>query len=151
MAKIDLKDAHFMIPIAQEDRIFLRFEWKNKNYHFNCLPFGLSSAPWVFTKTTKPIVAALRELGLCLIIYIDDIIILIMTDTESLLKEHCRTALYQLSHCPTNWEYQSSHTSHSHGFIVLQELASMSPRSQENLNYSIVAPTKEATEELEWW
>ena len=43
MAKIDLKDAYFMIPIAQEDRVFLYFEWKNKSYRFNCLPFGLSS------------------------------------------------------------------------------------------------------------
>ena len=94
MAKIDLKDAYFMIPIAQEDRDFLCFEWKNKNYHFNCLPFGLSSAPWVFTKTTKPVVAALRELGLRLIIYIDDI--LMMAETESLLKEHILAAVYLL-------------------------------------------------------
>ena len=26
MAKIDLKDAYFMIPIAQEDRDFLKFQ-----------------------------------------------------------------------------------------------------------------------------
>ena len=52
MVKIDLKDAYFMIPIAQEDRTFLCFQWQNKAYQFNCLPFGLSSAPWVFTKTS---------------------------------------------------------------------------------------------------
>ena len=45
MAKIDLKDAYFMIPIAQEDREFLKFQWKDRSYQFNCLPFGLSSAP----------------------------------------------------------------------------------------------------------
>ncbi len=33
MAKVDLKDAYFMIPIAQEDK------------DVNCLPFGLSSVP----------------------------------------------------------------------------------------------------------
>ena len=94
MAKIDLKDAYFMIPIAQEDREFLCFQWKDRSYQFNCLPFGLSSAPWVFTKTTRPMVAALRELGLRLIIYIDDI--LAMAETESLLRDHTTAVIYLL-------------------------------------------------------
>ena len=63
MAKIDLKDAYFMIPMAQGDREFLRFQWKDKTYQFNCLPFRLSSAPWVFTMTTRPVVATLQELS----------------------------------------------------------------------------------------
>ena len=94
MAKIDLKDAYFMIPIAQEDREFLKFQWKDQTYQFNCLPFGLSSVPWVFTKTTRPVVAALREIGLRLIIYIDDI--LVMAETESLLKDHVTAVVYLL-------------------------------------------------------
>ena len=49
MAKIDLKDAYFMIPIGQEDRELLKFQWKDRLYQFNCLPFGLSSSPWVFS------------------------------------------------------------------------------------------------------
>ena len=94
MAKIDLKDAYFMIPIAQEDRYFLKFQWKDKTYQFNCLPFGLSSAPWVFTKTIRPVVATLREVGLRMIIYIDDI--LVMAETESLLKDHITAVVYLL-------------------------------------------------------
>ena len=30
MAKIDQKDAYFMIPITREDRDFLKFQWKDK-------------------------------------------------------------------------------------------------------------------------
>ena len=52
MAKIDLKDAYFMVPMAKEDRTYLCFQWKGRAYQFNCLPFSLSSVPWVFTKTT---------------------------------------------------------------------------------------------------
>ena len=44
-------------------------------YQFNCLPFGLSSAPWVFTKTLKPVIALLREMGVRIIVYIDDVLI----------------------------------------------------------------------------
>ena len=64
MTKVDLKDAYFMIPVATNHRSLLQFKWIGKTYQFNCLPFGLSSAPWVFTKTTKPIVAILRTMGL---------------------------------------------------------------------------------------
>ena len=67
---------------------------ERKAYQFNCLPFGLSSAPWVFTKTTRPVVAALRELGLRLIIYIDDI--LVVAETESLLKDHIMGVVFLL-------------------------------------------------------
>ena len=50
MTKINLKDAYFMIPIH---RSVLRFSTQNRLYQFSCLPFGLSCAPWVFTKTLR--------------------------------------------------------------------------------------------------
>ena len=40
MAKINLKDAYFMVLMAKEDRKYL---WKGKVYH---LCFGLSFDPW---------------------------------------------------------------------------------------------------------
>ena len=53
MASIDLKDAYYSIPVADEDRKFLMFEWKGTFYQFTCLPNGLSCAPRVFTKNLK--------------------------------------------------------------------------------------------------
>lgn len=50
MISIDLKDAYLSVPIWEEDRRFLRFSWGTYLYEFQCLPFGLSSAPRVFTK-----------------------------------------------------------------------------------------------------
>ena len=94
MTKVDLKDAYFMIPIASNHRRLLRFQWKGKTYQFNCLPFGLSSAPWVFTKTTRPVVAILRSIGLRVIIYIDDI--LIMADTPTMAREHTAGLIFLL-------------------------------------------------------
>ena len=43
---------------------------------FACLPFVLATAPKVFTKLMKPVVAMLRQRGVRLIIYIHDILII---------------------------------------------------------------------------
>ena len=72
MASVDLKDAYYSIPIAEEDRKFLMFEWKGKYHQFTCLPNGLSSAPRIFTKILKPIYAHLRSNGHTCMGHIDD-------------------------------------------------------------------------------
>ena len=50
MTSIDLRDAYFSIPIHEDHHRFLGFSWEKAYYCFQCLPFGLSSAPRVFTK-----------------------------------------------------------------------------------------------------
>jgi hypothetical protein len=59
---------YLTIPIHPSHREYLRFRFQGKHYQFNCLPFGLSSAPWVFTKTLKPVIALLREMGVRIIV-----------------------------------------------------------------------------------
>lgn len=76
MTSIDLKDAYYLIPIADSDRKFLRFIFEGKLYQFTCLPFGLNVAPYTFTKLLKPVVSRLRERGLLLVLYLDDLLIL---------------------------------------------------------------------------
>ena len=76
ITKVDLKDAYFAIPLNCQDRKLLRFQWQGKLYQFNCVPFELSSAPCIFTKATKPEVTILRTLGMRIIIYINDILVM---------------------------------------------------------------------------
>ena len=94
MAKVDLKDAYFMIPIHTTQRKYLRFVVAGSVYEFNCLPFGLSSAPWVFTKTLKPVAALLREMGVRLVVYIDDI--LILAESRQRAHEQAEALMYLL-------------------------------------------------------
>ena len=94
LAKIDLKDTYFAVPISTQDRKYLRFRWGKKTFQFNCLPYGLSCAPWVFTKITKAAVSVLREMSIRLIIYIDDI--LVMAESETLLRDHVAGIIYLL-------------------------------------------------------
>ena len=74
--KVDLKDAYFLVPIDWNHRKYLCFQLGEETYQFTCLPFGLTSVPWVFTKTLKPVAALGQALGLRLVIYIDDILLL---------------------------------------------------------------------------
>jgi hypothetical protein len=73
LASLDLRDAYYSVPIAVESRKFLRFIWGNKLYQYTSLPNGLSSAPRLFTKLLKPVMATLRNKGLVSSIYIDDL------------------------------------------------------------------------------
>ncbi len=91
MTKIDLKDAYFTIPIHTTSRSVLHFSTEQNLYEFSCLPFGLPCAPWVFTKTLKPALTLLKELGIRLVAYIDDIFVL-----AEIAKDHTSALIYLL-------------------------------------------------------
>ncbi|XP_066590815.1 uncharacterized protein [Prorops nasuta] len=74
MASLDLEDAYFLVPILKKSRKFLRFKFENTIYEFTSMPFGLCTAPLVFTKFMRPVVCHLRGQGLLSVIYLDDIL-----------------------------------------------------------------------------
>jgi hypothetical protein len=84
--KVDLKDAYLTVPLHPDCFSFLQFEWEGKFYQYLTLAFGLAPAPWAFTKMLKPIVAFLRERGVRLVIYFDNILIT-NASKEKLLKD----------------------------------------------------------------
>ena len=74
---IDLHDAYLHIPIVKHHPCFLCFVWHNVPYQWKVLPFGLATAPRVFTCLTKPILFLWHHKGLCIVICLDDILVLI--------------------------------------------------------------------------
>ncbi|KAI8432187.1 hypothetical protein MSG28_004646 [Choristoneura fumiferana] len=48
----------------KDHRKYLRFMFNDSLYEFNCLPFGLATAPYAFTKLLKPVMEFLREQGI---------------------------------------------------------------------------------------
>ena len=87
MAKIDLTDCFWGLPVSREDQRALAFTWRGQNYVFKCLPFGLSLAPMYITKLYRHVVEYLQARGHRVIIYIDDMLILGNT------KERCAESL----------------------------------------------------------
>ncbi|KAI8506505.1 hypothetical protein Bbelb_159320 [Branchiostoma belcheri] len=58
--------------IYTQDSIPTRFSWKKRFFMFASLPFGLSPAPFVFTKLMRPVVAHWRGQGFRCFMYLDD-------------------------------------------------------------------------------
>ena len=75
LASIDLKDAYFHVAMNPVHQKFLRFFWEGRAYQYVTLPFGLTSAPRVFTKVLAPVVAHIRTLGVHICAYLDDLLI----------------------------------------------------------------------------
>ena len=100
MTSTDLKDAYISVPIAQEHRQFLRFGWEDHLFKFQCHPFGLTSAPRVFTKLLKPVMSLLRQKGIRCIINL-----LIMAQSKPELEDQIRDIplLCQLLGFRINW------------------------------------------------
>ena len=76
---IDLQDAYLHVPIVKHHRQFLHFVLHNVPYQWRVLPFGLATAPRVFTSLTKPILFLCHRKGLRIVIYLDDILVLVLS------------------------------------------------------------------------
>lgn len=111
MATIDLKDAYFLVKMNENSQKYLRFLFNKEMYEFKVLPFGLSSAPYVFTKLIRPILAHLRLQGVTIINYLDDFIII--SESKQTCKDNVALVCKFLL---------------SLGFIINYEKSQLSPR-----------------------
>ena len=83
MASVDLRDAYYTVPIHANSRKYLRFFWNGQLWQYKALPNGLSSAPRLFTKLLKPLLATLRKSGYLVLAYLDDTIIIGKTKAQT--------------------------------------------------------------------
>ena len=73
LAKLDLKSAYRMVPVSPQDQHLLGLEWRGTVFCDQALPFGLRSAPIIFTAVADGLAWALHCSGLhSFIHYLDD-------------------------------------------------------------------------------
>ena len=87
MGKLDLSNAYFHIGVAREAQPFLGFQWRGRVWRWMALPFGIATAPRIFSKLMKHALKTARQLGVALVVYLDDVLVLAPT------KEQCRLHL----------------------------------------------------------
>lgn len=139
LIKLDLKDAYLAVPIYQPHRCFLRLQWQGVMWQFKVLPFGMSSAPYTFTKIMKPEVSALRRLGIRLILYLDDMQLL--DQSKERIRHHFASALKLLVALGFLVNLKKSVLSQEIGIPRihhgLYQDGHISPKTQNALNHSI--------------
>ena len=73
LIKVDLKNAYRMVPVHSQNRHLLGICWEGNCYADMALPFGLRSAPMIFTAVADATGWALSQAGVELFIhYLDD-------------------------------------------------------------------------------
>lgn len=95
MSTVDLKDAYYLISAYPWDRKYLRLKLGPELYKFTCLPFGLSSTSYSFTKLMKPILEKLKQSGITCVNYLDDFLILGSTRGKGMENVDCATNLLE--------------------------------------------------------
>ena len=82
----DLSSAYHHIEIHGDSTSYLGFEWQGEFFYFAVLPFGISTAPWLFTTVMGHCGRFLRSpgLGLDLLLYLDDLVFAAATAAGSL-------------------------------------------------------------------
>ncbi|XP_069820999.1 uncharacterized protein [Dendropsophus ebraccatus] len=88
LSSVDIQDAYLHVPIYPPHQRFLRFAVGEEHYQFVALPFGLASAPRVFTKTMAAVMALLRARGVSVTPYLDDILVKAPSRDQNLESLH---------------------------------------------------------------
>ncbi|KAM9975309.1 hypothetical protein ACTFIW_010337 [Dictyostelium discoideum] len=84
MVKLDIKKAYLHVLVDPQYRDLFRFVWKGSHYRWKTMPFGLSTAPRIFTMLLRPVLRMLRDINVSVIAYLDDLLIVGSTKEESL-------------------------------------------------------------------
>ena len=92
LTSLDLKDAYFHVPIHQDHRKYLRFCHQGTAWQFKSLPFGICTAPWLFTKIVSQVQKYAHLYGVRLHVYLDDWLITCGSRQES--REHTTWLLH---------------------------------------------------------
>jgi len=102
-------------------------------YEFTALPFGLSTAPYIFTKVPRPVVTYLRNRGYQSVIYLDDLLLLGSSKDE--YRSNSRVTVNLL---------------HSLGFVINHAKSHLEPLTRRkflgfifySINQTIVIPPR---------
>jgi hypothetical protein len=73
--KLDLQSAFRHVRVHDDDCRYLGFVLDNKVYRYRCLPFGCNWSPALYARMLQPAIDAIRKLGIRIIWYVDDILV----------------------------------------------------------------------------
>ena len=75
---LHLKHAYQQLPLSEDSKQFLTINTSKRLYQYNCLPFGVASAPVIFQSTIHTILKGINGV----VCYIDETLITGQNDQE---------------------------------------------------------------------
>jgi hypothetical protein len=72
VVSVDIKDAYLHVPIHPQYQRYLHLAYQGKVYKFTVLPFGVATAPYVFTRIVRAMADACHLEGVRFHHYLDD-------------------------------------------------------------------------------
>ena len=74
---IDISKAYCHVPLHRSTTCYLAFSFNGVKYSYKCMPFGLKTAPFYFTRLMKSVLAFLRDkFAIQVFAYLDDLLVL---------------------------------------------------------------------------
>jgi hypothetical protein len=73
---VDLKDGFYHVPLRPEHRKYFGFAFNGKYYEWCVCPFGWNGSPYYFHKITREVVKFIRDNGIRVVMYVDDLILM---------------------------------------------------------------------------
>ena len=108
VSSIDLSDVCLHIPIHPNSRKYLRFCHKSQVFQFTSLPFGLATAPQVFTTLVKEVKLMALTRGIRLHQYLDDW--LIRAQSQEKAQVNMQTVIDLTQRTPSPFSFTSRST-----------------------------------------
>ena len=92
LAKLDLREAYRVVPIHPQDRPLLAMQWEGVTYLDGALPFGLCSAPKIFSALADGLMWILHSRGVTSALhYLDDFLLIGSPSTQACQAALCST------------------------------------------------------------
>jgi hypothetical protein len=82
-SKLDLSNCYLSFHLHPDAVEHFAFCFEGKHYAFTRMPFGLSSAPYICTQLLSVVAYKLRQLGLVLVRYLDDFLLISSTEEQA--------------------------------------------------------------------
>ena len=101
---VDIRDAYLNVPVNWHFHKFFAFKIGNRIFVWQFLPFGLSTAPWTFTRVMRPIKCVLRKQLVPLHSFLDDFIVLARSPEELRISSHLLVGTLKKLGFPINEE-----------------------------------------------
>ena len=133
VSSIDLADAYLHIPIHPNSRKYLRFCHRSQVFQFTSLPFGLATAPQVFTMIVKEVKLMALSKGIRLHQYLDDWLIGAQSQEEAKVNTQTVGDLTQSLGWIINQEKSEPKPTQVFSFVVYEY----------HLDSALVKPTQE--------